>query len=103
MPKDEDPRTWCLHLFAPVCIRGALDTCETTELRIPIHPVATPTMPPAPEVDKRQAAREVIDILHEIATLLVCPPSSSCALTRLPSHLNRSRRYATKNRELTIL
>ncbi|OCL06021.1 hypothetical protein AOQ84DRAFT_343955 [Glonium stellatum] len=27
-------------------------------------------MPPAPEVDKRQAAREVIDILHEIATLL---------------------------------
>lgn len=27
-------------------------------------------MPP-PEQDKRQAAREVIDILHEIATLLV--------------------------------
>lgn len=27
-------------------------------------------MPPNPE-DKRQAAREVIDILHEISTLLV--------------------------------
>lgn len=26
---------------------------------------------PAQEVDKRQAAREVIDILHEMATLLV--------------------------------
>jgi hypothetical protein len=26
---------------------------------------------PAPEHDKRQAAREVIDILHEIATILV--------------------------------
>lgn len=28
-----------------------------------------PAMPPQ-EIDKRQAAREVIDILHEIATLL---------------------------------
>jgi hypothetical protein len=28
-------------------------------------------MPPQPD-DKRQAAREVIDILHEISTLLVC-------------------------------
>ncbi|KAL1652140.1 hypothetical protein SLS58_000265 [Diplodia intermedia] len=27
-------------------------------------------MPPPQEIDKRQAAREVIDILHEIATLL---------------------------------
>ena len=27
--------------------------------------------PPAEVTDKRQAAREVIDILHEIATLLV--------------------------------
>ncbi|OGM43774.1 mitotic-spindle organizing protein associated with a ring of gamma-tubulin 1 [Aspergillus bombycis] len=34
---------------------------------------------PSQSDDKRQAAREVIDILHEISTLLVCEPS-------IPSH-----------------
>lgn len=29
---------------------------------------------PSQSDDKRQAAREVIDILHEISTLLVCEP-----------------------------
>lgn len=33
-----------------------------------------PNPPPNPE-DKRQAAREVIDILHEISTLLVRDPT----------------------------
>lgn len=40
-------------------------------LKNPVAFVHTkPAMPPQ-EIDKRQAAREVIDILHEIATLLV--------------------------------
>jgi mitotic-spindle organizing protein 1 len=50
-------------------------------------------MSPPDVDDKRKAAREVIDILHEIATLLVSSPSSSCESA--PSkhaqntHLNR--------------
>lgn len=31
---------------------------------------------PSQSDDKRQAAREVVDILHEISTLLVCDPSA---------------------------
>jgi mitotic-spindle organizing protein 1 len=45
-------------------------------------------VPPQEVADKRQAAREVIDILHEIATLLVRPSLSALqtplsSLTRL--------------------
>lgn len=36
---------------------------------------AKPTQPPPAESDKKRAAREVIDILHELATILVRPPS----------------------------
>ena len=50
-------------------------TSSTTRRQTSTATESTYTMPSPDVDDKRKAAREVIDILHEIATLLARPPS----------------------------
>ena len=95
----------CLHLFA----YAGLSTREITQLHIPSHPRCITSFSPLQPCRQHQKS---ISAKPHVKSSTSCTrsqrcwcvrPSSSCALTPLPSHLNRSRCYAMRTRELTIL
>lgn len=66
-----------IHTLKPTCSLQVAHTHSTCASAIELsHKMPPPPQPP-PE-DKRQAAREVLDILHEISTLLVRVSLSVC-------------------------